>query len=31
VLIDPLIDRAIGSIEAWPGYDLYGEFSGQAD
>ena len=28
VIIDPLIDRALGSIQTWPEYDLYGEFSG---
>ena len=29
VLIDPLIDRVIGSIEAWPAYDLYSKFGGR--
>jgi N-acyl-D-amino-acid deacylase len=31
VLLDPLIDHAIGSLREWPSYDLYGNFSGKAD
>ena len=29
VLIDPLLDRAIGAVQAWPACDLHGAFGGQ--
>jgi N-acyl-D-amino-acid deacylase len=29
LLMEPLIDRALGSITQWPSYDLYGEFTGR--
>jgi hypothetical protein len=31
VLFDPLIDRAIDSIQEWPSYNLYGDFSQKTD